>query len=75
MPCRFPCMDFLFPSFTPTVTAKLTALLNDAVAGYQECDRVCAYRLTVRIQVRLMETPPSASSAEPVVKLDASDAR
>jgi hypothetical protein len=31
--------------------------------------------LTVRIQVRLMDTPPSARSAEPVVKLDASDAR
>lgn len=27
------------------------------------------------LQVRLMETPPSASSAEPVTKLEASDAR
>ena len=29
----------------------------------------------VAIQVRLMEIPPSTRSAEPVVKLDASDAR
>ncbi len=44
MPCRFPCMDCLFPSFAPMIPTKFTALLNDAVAGYQERDRVCAYR-------------------------------
>jgi hypothetical protein len=31
--------------------------------------------LDILVQVRLIETPPSARSAEPVVKLDASEAR
>lgn len=48
IPRRFPYMDCLFPSFTPMVPADLTALLNDAVARYQERDRVCTYRQSNR---------------------------
>ena len=44
IPCRFPCMDGLFPGFTPMIPAELTVLLNDAVAGYQERDGVCTHR-------------------------------
>ena len=44
IPCRFPCVDRLFPGFTPIIPTQPAALLYDAVAGYQERDGVSAYR-------------------------------
>lgn len=62
------------PTLDPRGQLQVTPKCRAEFSVFKSLD-ILGTHCSLRIQLRLIETPPSASNAVPVVKLDASDAR